>query len=707
MSGRFSRLTLAVGAAFLVPACGDGGGSSLLQILNPAGTLSLNVSGGSGTRSGSTGVGVGGMAGTIEVNSQGSIRMGTQAAPLPPTVPPPPTTGTVVTNFPSPTGYTQATGNLIISGNLATPSGVPGPFTITASEGDIVISATLQSGEGGGNTRPLIISAGLGTVFITGAVRTANVDAVLDGDWAGNLTISARQIVVTGVIDTRGEANDSGAGGSGGAISLDTTGTGGTDLFVVGGTLLASGAAGTATGGAGGAITLSAGNEAHLHGSATSRGGSVNGSTAPVTAGNAGDVTLTGPAGVAVNAVLNHQGGDASLSANGTATGGNGGRVFVNRGITGPLAFFGSADLRGGIASGPGGASAFVTGGIGGAFMVGFRPTPTPGAPASIDLGLASWTALGGSGSDVSGNGVNVRLENRYDLPGDISFDGILNASTGTGTGAVSSSISLYVDQGDIRLGGTLLSRAGDGAGNADPGGVINVTCGDGEVSDRGSIFASAAIDVRGGNSTGPSSSGGPGGDLVFSVAHAFGEIVLEPGFSVTADGGDTSGTGTAGGGGLLRLETGGSAISIHGTSTSRGGRALGAGGTGGAGGVFQAFSDNDMNGVGGDITLHAGAVVDVSGGSGTVGGDALFGLGVAVVLDADQNNSNSLSANGVIANFGQIIARGGAVNGAGGDALFNGLNTAGAVGPNPFEPGGLLDLRRDGPGPNGAFTSQ
>jgi hypothetical protein len=125
--------------------------------------------------------------------------------------------------------------------------------------------------------------------------------------------------------------------------------------------------------------------------------------------------------------------------------------------------------------------------------------------------------------------------------------------------------------------------------------------------------------------------------------------------------------------------------------------------GTGGTGGYLDVRSDGNADGIGGDITIQAGAVIDISGGDGGTGGS-----GYSAILNADGNGSNNTATNGIVANFGTIIARGGVPNGSGANVLFDGLKPDLTVGPNPSEPGApLQDRSGNGTGSNGIFASQ
>lgn len=189
--------------------------------------------------------------------------------------------------------------------------------------------------------------------------------------------------------------------------------------------------------------------------------------------------------------------------------------------------------------------------------------------------------------------------------------------------------------------------------------------------------------------------------------------MTLRAGASVVLDGGDSAGAAPAGEGGELEIVLADGPVSVAGEVRARGGAARGPGGTGGRGGFFGVRSDNDGDGVGGDITIEAGASVDVSGGAGDVGGSARHNggpgvghipdrLGIfAVVLDSDSVSGRPVGA--VIRNFGRIVARGGARNGSGGDVMFHGAGPDGRRDPLP----GDVDLAGDGTGAPGDFAAE
>lgn len=242
-------------------------------------------------------------------------------------------------------------------------------------------------------------------------------------------------------------------------------------------------------------------------------------------------------------------------------------------------------------------------------------------------------------------------------------------------------------------------------------GGTIAALCDVG----GGALTCAAALRARGGSASDPSRStpGGSGGSVELEAASSSGSVTLRAGSSAVADGGESAGAAVAGEGGKIEIVLADGPVSVAGEVRARGGAARGAGGTSGRGGFFGVRSDNDGDGTGGDITIEAGALVDVSGGPGDVGGSARNnggpGVGhipdrrgvLAVVLDSDSVSGSPVGA--VIRNLGRVVARGAARNGSGGDVMFHGAGPDGRRDPLP----GDVDLAGDGAGAPGDFAAE
>jgi hypothetical protein len=75
----------------------------------------------------------------------------------------------------------------------------------------------------------------------------------------------------------------------------------------------------------------------------------------------------------------------------------------------------------------------------------------------------------------------------------------------------------------------------------------------------------------------------------------------------------------------------------------------------------------------------------------------------LAVTFDADGNDSNDPSENGIVLNLGLITSLGAATNGRGGDIFFDGLDASLNVGPAP----GSQYLQGSGAGLDGSFLGE
>lgn len=655
MEQRVLRILSAVLAAALVPACGGGGGGG------PSGPVTIfDCSGGSGFGSGTA---FGGVASFVEISTSGSLSAGVHPAPQAPAMPVPPASGTVIASL---TGtQTVLSGNALIPGVVTASLG----FTVEliCSEGDIVVSGTLNAGEVTGIPINLALTAPNGTVYVTGAIHTTNPV----GLGAGSLTITARRIVVTGLIDTSGRDHGVVAGGDGGAVSLLAQSAGQTDILMVGSIVTSGGSSTAANGGAAGGVEMRAREELHVRGSVTSRGGSASAATNLPLGGNGGLLRMTGGVGVFVDMTLDQSGGAAKGTATGAWGGREGGLIIDTPGIA---EVYGTFRRRKGDATAPAGTAGNpITGG--GVASTGGTIQGTSG----VRLGALSFLGRGGDSSDQGGGGGRVTLDGQG--LGDMTVSGTIDVRGGRGANSVGASFggsALTSLEGDITFNGEVRTGGSDGAVAPAPGGDFRVTTG-------GSVFLSGLFDLGGGSSTASAATavaGAPGGKLEVSALLA-GSFIETRGLTVLSNGGASTGAAAGGAGGMLEFWTVSLRIVLDGTFTARGGSAPG--GTGGQGGRVMANSDMDADGTGGDITLAAGASIDVSGGSGQTGGSARTGVGTeAVAFDADGNNSNSGVTGGIVQNLGSITARGGDPAGSGGRVFFDGLTPAFLVGPFP-----------------------
>jgi hypothetical protein len=145
----------------------------------------------------------------------------------------------------------------------------------------------------------------------------------------------------------------------------------------------------------------------------------------------------------------------------------------------------------------------------------------------------------------------------------------------------------------------------------------------------------------------------------------------------------------------------------------ARGGASPDPGGFGGLGGRMNLFSDDNHNGVGGNLTIQPEGVIDVSGGAGSVGGHARNngGAGVGLFPDMIEEIAVLLNTDGIhgspkdgqLVNLGFIKARGGASGGWGGDIVYHGRQP----GNNEDPISGQIDNGADGTGVDGAYAGE
>jgi hypothetical protein len=651
----------------------------------------LHILGNGAPAGGSTvaGSAFGGAGVNFNFTGGGSVTSGETQPSAIPALPPPPTNGTVLAALS--TDYTQASGNILIPGTI-TASGAA-TRTITATQGDIVVSGAILSGQNAGSQINLALSAPHGTIFVTGFILTGSADGVANGTPSGSVSLTASLVLVTGSIDATGEANTAGAGAAGGAVTINTSSGSG---IVLAGSIVLNGGNGTGgNGGAAGALTATAGTGIYVAGLIRGDGGATSVSTTSPTGGAGSFLLLTGPAGVNINATLEMIGGDATTTGMGAFGGNPGG--FNAVATTGRVELFGVVTIRGGAAT-AGSAS---------------PGTPVIAGPVTIlcaisgaggvDLGLLDIGAVGGASSDSGGQGGKFQFNSSA---GDVRIQGLVDASSGSGTntGGLTGSIASTTQTGDVIFNATLLARGGMGGVVPGPGGSAHFTSAASGTT-AGRTWLNGVIDTSGGSSTSTATvNGGDAGPVTAESLGVDGTVLLDTVLTIRADGGGASGGGTGGTGGVISVSTLNDVIQIGAQIHAQGGNAPSSSGTGGLGGRVSVDTDSNTDGVNGDITLYAGAVITVSGGSGLVGGSARRGLpgSKAVEFDADGANANSGSG-GLVSNFGVIIAEGGRSGGDGGDVRFDGLNNGLTPGPDP----GIQSRVGNGGGLNGAFLSQ
>jgi hypothetical protein len=321
------------------------------------------------------------------------------------------------------------------------------------------------------------------------------------------------------------------------------------------------------------------------------------------------------------------------------------------------------------------------------------------GGAASATSGDAQGGAAAALVIDAGGN---VQLAGIVDLRGGLARGGALAGGAGghvaIGATRPPASVTFALD---------VSTDGGDGFAAAGAGGNLTLIVG-------GDFTVAGTVRSRGGSiAAGGAGDGGLAGNFTMDINTTAGNQTYRPGSVIMVDGGGSGGTGTAGGGGHLYARSFDGIVTMSGSLSARGGAARDPGGTGGLGGHINIFSDNNFDGVGGNLTVTPEGVIDASGGAGTNGGSARndgttdvadFPINqemIAVLLNAD--GIHGTPTNGVIDNQGVIVVRGGEANGAGGDIAFHGEGTGGLHDPL----GGHLEMGGSGTGPEGQFASE
>ena len=300
----------------------------------------------------------------------------------------------------------------------------------------------------------------------------------------------------------------------------------------------------------------------------------------------------------------------------------------------------------------------------------------------------------------------NVQLGGRIDLRGGFAHSTAAGANLTGGAGG-NIAIGSTVAPASVTFALDVSVDGGDGHGAAGGGGNVTAKAG-GNFTIGGQVYS------RGGSiAPGGAADGGLAGNFTLNITTIVGNQIYLSGSVIGLDGGDSGGSGLAGGGGHLNALSYDGTVSMAGSLFARGGAARDPDGRGGLGGHVNLFTDANHDGVGGDLTVTPEGVIDVSGGAGTIGGSARndgtsdvasFPDGqelIAVLLNSDGIHGTPLTA--VIDNQGTIIARGGAGNGAGGDVAFHGAGTGGLHDPLS----GHVEMNGHGTGPEGQFLSE
>jgi hypothetical protein len=391
----------------------------------------------------------------------------------------------------------------------------------------------------------------------------------------------------------------------------------------------------------------------------------------------AGAITLQAGGDVVLDGKVLLRGGTAD------ALGGAGAKLTID--ANGAVQLGGVIDARGGAATGSGG-GATLAGGAAGEIHVGETAAPT-----SITV-FAPVVASGGAGGASAGKGGTITPE--------------------PDTGNVNIAGPLEIDLG----GGDSMSAPGaggllNGGARKDPG--------NGGVHVSGEIVASGGSITKGG-----SGNGADGGRVDMELAPTDGAVTIDASGKITARGGASGGSGTAGGGGHVWFFTKDGDETISGTVDVSGGDAPDPGGVGGLSGMIYFFSDNNHNGVQvckGNLWVTPSGTLISSGGNGTTGGSGRNnGAGgvasfpgnqeeIAIFLNCDGEHGNTCNW---MKNDGQLTARGGVHDGSGGDVVYHGIppGVLGTGGPGSGDypvPPGNVDNAADGSGMKGDFDGE
>jgi hypothetical protein len=331
---------------------------------------------------------------------------------------------------------------------------------------------------------------------------------------------------------------------------------------------------------------------------------------------------------------------------------------------------------------------------------------------ASTDVvlsGLVRARGGGTTGAATGGAAAPVKIE----APGAVQLAGTIDARGGPSTGGGDAGAAGAIHVGaatppaSLQVFVPVVASGGEGAAVGGAGGFIQVDA-------AGAITVVGELHAEGGAAT--SSSGGDGGvagDVTLNVTSAPDKIVVAATGKVIVDGGTASGAGHAGGGGHLFFFTLDGEVTIGGKMSACGGAAPDAGGSGGLGGVVNIFSDNNNNGLGGNLTVETTGVIDASGGSGTYGGsarndgtsDVVFFPDplerIAIILNSDGIHGTPPRGNAMTLNFGLVRARGAASNGAGGDVIYHGNGAGDLTDPES----GTVDNAADGNAMSGQWA--
>jgi hypothetical protein len=614
-------------------------------------------------------------------------------------------------------------GSIVTSGGSGTSSGGQGGAVTLQAADKLAVYAPITTSGGTANDVGTSPPGGPGgavtlngnggvdvvaTILTTGGSSTGNLNGALGGAGGAFTANSPAPYRIYGAILTTGgsaTATAAGAGavtgGSGGAINIGTGGTRVSSLEMGMGTYSTRGGLGGGGGGTGGAFTVdSTDGDIAVQASLIARGGDAAG-PGNANGGNAGTISIRtdATAGNLANHVLSIPSFATLLDSSGGlpigGTGGAGQAVTLQSG--GDLTFGGRIVTSGGSdgISSVGGAAGPV------ALLLNAAST-TPSGDLNVSGSITAEGGIPTSAAGGAGSTIDIKTVKAGSL-GSVTCSATLSTVGGGNGGGNAGIITISAIVGNVSVSGSISAAGRSGA--TSPGNGANVV-----VSAGTSILSSASIVADGGSGTDSTSviNGGNAATVSFASTTNLGSINLS-GTTISATGGAATSTGVGGTGGTVLMTTFGQPVTITGSISALGGASSGAGGTGGQ---VVVDSDHAASGSGGPITLTAGSVINVSGGSGTIGGLTLNNGGVApanatgrtlcVIFDAEgglgtqPNNPNA----GIVQNLGSIVATGGSPAARGGDVWFDGRNSLGVV--VTFADGGSQTLT--GTAGNGAF---
>ena len=374
-----------------------------------------------------------------------------------------------------------------------------------SAPGAVTISGMVQSA-GSDGVRHITAA---GDIIITGTLRAADLGTSRQGF---DIEAPGHAVYISGTVDSSGSS-----GQAGGPLTIVA------DQVVVTGTLSTAGGAGAQPGVAG-TITIKTTAAAWLAGTLDASGGDANGGDG-ATGARAGDVTIAGGGDVVVTGSVRVRGG-AGVSSAANAQGGAAAALAID--CAGTLTWQATLDGRGGLATAKG-AGGTVAGGAAGTLTVGAST-----APKAISV-LVPMALTGGPGNAVGGDGGSAELDAKG---GDLVVASALDVSGGDSAGQPGK-------------GGTILGAPGPANAMAS----LNIS---GKlVANGGSVPKAAAM--------GGSAKGGDGGLIKLVQQALTGGATTQSTATIEANGGQSGGTGVAGGGGVIYVFTSDGDNTVHG----------------------------------------------------------------------------------------------------------------------------------------------